>query len=97
MILFPFLELGSIDDVIRPPGWKFFVSRHCKPSFSLFLGHPPTLISLPPLPHINIPLNSFILLPPITKIKIPRNNTHIKFYIHLLNLFNLVNPLLWII
>ena len=97
MILFPFLQLRSIYDVIRPPGWKSFVRRHREPSFSLLFRHPLTLISLPLLPHINIPLNSLILLPSITKIEIPRNNTHIKLCIHLLNLLDLVNSLLRII
>ena len=97
MILFPFLQFRSINNMIRPPSWKFFIGWHCKPSFSLLLRNPLNLISLPLLPHINIPLNSLILLPSITKIEIPRNNTHIKLCIHLLNLLDLVNSLLRII
>ena len=97
MILFPFLHLRSIYDVIRPPGWKSFVRRHREPSFSLLFRHPLTFISLPLLPHIDIPLYSFILLPPIAEIEIPRNDTHIYIFIQLFNLLDLIDSFLGIV
>ena len=85
------LKSSPIYNMVRPPDRKPSVARHRVSCFLLLFSGPPAEILLAFLPQISISFNGLVLCPPITKIKIPSNDAHIHFFVHPLNLLQLVD------